>query len=109
MRRLIDTRSICPPGEWRYEQTYGNKSVKRFNSCPEFSTLCKRVSDFRKANRLARPSIQEVSRDVEDYMIAQPGVGDNPRYSFESDPTNTQAIGVPSSTGGCGTCGAPVT
>lgn len=111
MRRLISTTATCPPGSWRYKETFernGRTLTKTFYSSPEFSDVCKRVRGFRLGNKLPRPSMQEVAIDVEKYMLAQPGIGDNPRFSYEANPDDT-APAIPASGGGCAGCGAVVT
>lgn len=88
-----------PPKEWFYIQTEGIRKV--FPSTPEIRSQARRVSEFRKANKLPRPGIEEALEDIALFTCKR--LGCNPRWC--SDGSNGPRIASPvGAKGGCTTC-----
>lgn len=102
---LISTERNLPPGEFMYEQTVG--IYRKFGKHPELVVQAGRVSAFRTANNLPRPSKAECAEDIILYTCQR--LGCNPAWCRDSSLTTAQVaqtIGIP--TGGCATCGAKI-
>lgn len=100
MQRLL-SHDKCPPGEFRYEQSFNGKS-KKFGSHPVISELAKKVSDFRKGNALPRPSQGEALEDI-DFWNAQ-RLGFDPRWCYDTDRPFSELVAM-SPSADCATCG----
>lgn len=93
----------CPPQEFFYEQTEG--IYRRFPQTPLIKELASSVSDFRKGNKLPRPSFGEALEDIVVYTVKR--LNGNPQWCFETD-LNAGALLPQQGGGGCSGCGASV-
>ncbi len=98
--------SIIIPGRFAFFQD-GEKS-HNFQPTPVASSLASEVLSFRKANNLARASMEECLQDVIDFNGYR--LGGDPRYFVKIDQDEGRSFSQPPSEGqGCSGCGVVLT
>lgn len=76
--RLLNTNRRLPGG-WRYEQLDASgKSLHKFQSWDPWMMFLGQVQGFRKANKLIRSDIDDVEKDVTEYLARE--FGGDPQY-----------------------------
>ena len=100
---LLRFHSPFPPGQFPYTQHEGIHRVFK-GDCDLFEQA-KRVSSFRSANGLPRPSLEEAVADIDIYTCAR--LGNDDKWCRDADATYNELV-IANRPRKCGACGAKV-
>lgn len=104
MSWTLKSLTVCPPGEFRYEQVLPSTgTLFKFERNPDAYNLAAKIASWRVANDVPHGTVEDALADIVSFQCLR--LGNHPRWCYNTDKSVQETLPKRRRSGGCSTCG----